>query len=225
MRYTHGPPDASPSAQRASRSDFRAKNDTLENGTDSAPSRPSLLPIGVSAAAPVRPGRRVRVGHTHGPSAASPSARRLSGQSFWQRQKDQKRACGGPQWPAAGPNRRQRSGPIRLGHRVRVRHTHGPPDASPSSQRASWSDFRAKNDTLENGTDSAPSAPRCSQSVSAHQSRCVLDAGYAWATRTDPQPPRRVPGAYRSLSGQSFWQRQKDQIDDNLPETVAWLRS
>ena len=37
----------------------------------------------------MRPGRRVRVSHTHGPSDPSPSARRLSGQSFWQRQNGQ----------------------------------------------------------------------------------------------------------------------------------------
>ena len=85
VRHTHGPHRVRMGL--SGRLSCKVRYSRKWDGFD--PSRPSLLPIGVSAPVPMRPGRRVRVGPTHGPSVASPSARRLSDQSFWQRQKDQ----------------------------------------------------------------------------------------------------------------------------------------
>ena len=115
---------------------MKVSGSTPRKATDSGPT------IGVSAGTPLRPERRVRVGHTHGPSAASPSAGRL----------------------------------------VSVKIILATPERSDSV-----------------GLWRPPMASRWSQSVSAQAPRYVRNAGYAWATHTAPQPPRRVPGASQSI--------------------------
>ena len=45
----------------------------------------------------------------------------------------------------------------------------------------------------------APKAPPLVPNVSAQAPRYVRNVGYAWATHTAPQPPRRAPGASQSI--------------------------
>ena len=66
--------------------------------------------------------RRVRVSHTHGPSDPSPSARRLSGQSFWQRQKGQI----GSLWRPPMAHRWSKSVSAQYPDAPRRQGTHGP---------------------------------------------------------------------------------------------------
>eukprot|EP00964_Phaeocystis_antarctica_P023966 scaffold13401_cov57-Phaeocystis_antarctica.AAC.1 len=49
----------------------------------------------------------------------------------------------------------------------------------------------------DSGPVAAPDGPSLLPTGASAAPRYVRNAGYAWGTRTDPQMPRRVPGASR----------------------------